>query len=329
MQRSEGRKGIMQDDKRRTRRDFIKSVGVIGGAAALGALSTKAFADTAGKETKALAKYGDACVDRSLLDTKFDGMVVSLDKWFADHPVAAGTLVRSDLIFESPRCRITGISNKGQDTGLYYRSATDEAVYVFRGKAEQYVNGEWKKIQAGDIYVVPRGVVQATKVAKGDELLALSFTAPPKNCESDQMSLKDVAPGTAIGDKSLIDTKYDKTLLFSLTSFFDTHPVEAGKQLRVDAVYQSPRSLAALITNPTLPPHYHTLAEEIVIAHKGSATMYINGKWTEVKQGEVHINPRGVIHGTKVLGPEGMQVATLFAPAPPSEGDRVFVELAL
>jgi quercetin dioxygenase-like cupin family protein len=263
-----------------------------------------------------------------LLDTKFDGMVVNLDKWFADHPPAAGTLVRSDLVFESPRCEITAVSNKGQDTGLYYRSATDEAVYVFRGKAEQYINGEWKKVQAGDIYVVPRGVIQGTKVAKGDEFLVLSFTGPPQAGKSDKVALKDVAPGAVVGDKALIDTKHDASMLFNLASFFPAHPVEPGKQLRVDAVYQSPRSLVALITNPILPPHYHTLAEEIVVAYKGSATMYINGKWTEVKEGDVHINPRGVIHGTKVLGPQGMQVATFFAPAPPSAGDRVFVEFA-
>jgi quercetin dioxygenase-like cupin family protein len=318
----------MQEDKEPTRRDFIKSVGVIGGAAALGALSTKAFAAPESKETKVSAKYGDACVDRSLLDTKFDGMVINLDKWFAEHSPAAGTLVRSDMAFESPRCRITAVSNKGQDTGLYYFSATDEGVYVFKGKAEQYINGEWKKVQAGDIYVVPRGVVQGTRVAKGEEFLVLSFTTSPQAGKSDKVALKDVAPGTVVGDKALIDTKHDAGMLINLASFFDAHPLEPGKQLRVDAVYQSPRSLAALITNPILPPHYHTSAEEIVIAHKGSGTMYINGKWTDVKQGDVHINPRGVIHGTKVLGPEGMQVATFFAPAPPSGGDRLFVEFA-
>ena len=239
----------MLEDKGRTRRDFIKSVGVIGGAAALGVIGARAFAADAGKETKAQAKYGDACVDRSLLDTKYNGMAVNLDKWFADHPVQ-GTLVRSDLVFESPRCQITAMSNKGQDTGLYYRSATDEAVYVFKGKAEQYINGEWKKIQAGDIYVVPRGVLQGAKVAKGDELLTLCFTAPPKAGESDKVSLKDVAPGAIVGDKALIDTKHDTSALISLATFFEAHPVEPGKKLRVDAVYQSPRSLAALITNP-------------------------------------------------------------------------------
>jgi quercetin dioxygenase-like cupin family protein len=320
-----GKEGIMQGDKGRTRRDFIKSVGVIGGAAALGALSTRAFA-AAGQETKPLVKYGDAYVDRSLLDTKYNGMAVNLDQWFADHSVQ-GTLLRSDLVFESPRCQIIAVTNKGQDTGLYYRSATDEAVYVFRGKAEQYINGAWKKIQAGDIYIAPRGVIQGVKVARGDELLALSFTAPPKAGENDKVALKDVAPGAVVGDYALIDTKHDASMLISLASFFEAHPVEQGKKLRVDGVYQSPRSLAALITNPSLPPHYHTLTEEIVIAHKGSATMYINGKWTEVKQGDVHINPRGVIHGTKILGPGGMQVATLFAPGPPKEGDRVFVQV--
>jgi quercetin dioxygenase-like cupin family protein len=272
--------------------------------------------------------FGEAAGDRSLLDTKFEGMVVNLGKWFADHAPASGTLVRSDLVFESPRCQITAVSNKGQDTGLYYRSATDEGVYVFRGKAEQYINGEWKKIQAGDIYVVPRGVVQGTRVAKGEECLAVSFTAPPQAGKDDKVTLKDVAPGTKIGDKALIDTTYDTSALINCDAFFGAHPLEPGKKLRVDKVYESPRSLVALITNPLLPPHFHTLTEEVVVAHKGSATMYINGKWTEVKQGDVHINPRGVIHGTKELGPEGMQVATFFALQPPKDGDRLFVEFA-
>ncbi len=318
----------MQGDKRTTRRDFIKSIGVIGGAAALGGLSTRAWAASDSKEAKVSGAYGDACADRSLLDTKLDGMVVNLDKWFADHSPSPGTLVRSDVLFESPRCQISAVGNIGQNTDMYYYSAADEVAYVFRGKAEQYINGEWKNVQAGDVYVVPRGVVQGTRVPSGKEFLMLSFRAAPQPAKSDKVALKDVAPGTVVGDKGLIDTKYDSSMLINLASFFDTHPLEPDKKLRVDMVCQSPRSLVALITNPILPPHYHTSAEEIVIAHKGSGTMYINRKWTEVKEGDVHINPRGMIHGTKALGPQGMQVATLFAPPPANGNDRVYVEFA-
>lgn len=314
----------MKINKGTTRRDFIKSMGVIGGAAALGRLSTVAWAAET-KEAKVAGKYGDACMDRALLDTKFDGMVVNLDKWFADHPPTQGTLVRSDMVFESPRCQIAAVSNKGQNVDLHYCSNADEAVYVFKGKAEQYVNGQWKNVQAGDVYVVPRGAVQGTRVPTGNEFLVLSFRAAPPAGRTDKVALKDAAPGAAVGDKSLIDTKYD-SMLINLSSFFEAHPLEPDKKLRVDMTYQSPRSLVALITNPLLPPHFHTSAEEIVIAHKGSGTMYINGKWTEVKQGDVHINPRGMIHGTKALGPEGMQVATFFAPPPAGGNDRVYVE---
>ncbi len=318
----------MQKDLSTTRREFIKSIGVIGGAVALSGLGTGVWAAPESTEAKVSGAYGDACMDRSLLDTKFDGMLVNLDKWFANHSPAPGTLVRSDVMFESPRCQIAAVSNKGQNRELYYCSDSDEVVYVFRGEAEQYVNGEWKNVQAGHMCVIPRGVVQGTRIPNGKEFLVLSFRAARPAGKSDKVALKDVAPGTVVGDKGLIDTTCDGSMLINLASFFDTHPLEPGKQLRLDPVCQSPRSLVLLITNPILPPHYHTSAEEVVIAHKGSGTMYINGKWTEVKEGDVHINPRGMIHGTKALGPEGMQVATLFAPPPVNGNDRVYVEFA-
>ncbi len=316
----------MHSDNVTTRRDFIKSMGVIGGALAFGGLSNGAWAALDSKEARVPGAYGDAWIDRSLLDTKFNGMVVNLDAWFMDHPTAPGALVRSDVLFRSPRCQIAAVNKKGQNTELHYGSAVDEVVYVFRGEAEQYINGEWKIVQAGDMYIVPRGMVQGTRVPSGKEFLVLSFRAAREAGKDDKVALKDVGPGTVVGDKGLIDTKYDSSMLIKLASFFDTHPLEPGKQLRIDTVCQSPRSLVLLITSPLLPPHYHTSAEEVVIAHKGSGTMYINGKWREVKEGDVHINPRGMIHGTKSLGPEGMQVATLFAPPPANGNDRVYVE---
>lgn len=101
-----------------------------------------------------------------------------------------------------------------------------------------------------------------------------------------------------------------------------------GQATRGDTVFKSPRTEIVLVQNrgPLIGRHHHQSAEEIVFVHKGQGEMYINGEWIPVKAGDLHINPRGVIHATRVVGSEDMQVFCIFAPPQANGNDKVFLD---
>lgn len=133
-----------------------------------------------------------------------------------------------------------------------------------------------------------------------------------------------------VGDKSLIDTKYDKAIVVNLDEWFANHPLKAGDNTRSDVIFQSPRDMVVAVTNkgPLIGLHYHTSADEIVIVHTGQGEMFINGEWVPVKAGDLHVNPRGVIHGTRTVGDGELQVVSIFTPLQAKGNDKVMTENA-
>ena len=47
--------------------------------------------------------------------------------------------------------------------------------------------------------------------------------------------------------------------------------------------------------------HFHTVSDEVVIVVGGRGELPINGEWKPVKQGDVHVCPRGIVHDTRAL----------------------------
>jgi mannose-6-phosphate isomerase-like protein (cupin superfamily) len=66
--------------------------------------------------------------------------------------------------------------------------------------------------------------------------------------------------------------------------------------------------------------HYHSTSDEIVFVVGGSGELLINGKWTPVKAGDIHVNPRGNIHDTRSPN-EDLRYISIFAPQQPPGGD--------
>ena len=66
--------------------------------------------------------------------------------------------------------------------------------------------------------------------------------------------------------------------------------------------------------------HYHTVADEIVLIVGGGGDMLINGKWTPVKPGDLHVNPRGIIHNSRNPD-EDSRFISIFTPQQPLGGD--------
>jgi len=132
--------------------------------------------------------------------------------------------------------------------------------------------------------------------------------------------------GKVVGDEHSVDTKYSAPFNVNVEKWFAEHPVESGKMTRMETVFQTPRvlvtALAAAHEGQLLDLHYHTSADEIMLVVKGQCEEYIDGKWVSMKPGDIHYNPRGVIHGGRVVGDGPFYALFIFTPPPPGGNDR-------
>lgn len=72
-------------------------------------------------------------------------------------------------------------------------------------------------------------------------------------------------------------------------------------------------------------PHIHKTHDETLYVIKGTAQMFVNDKWVDLKPGSLHFNPRGKVHGVKHTGTEPVVVISVFTPAM-KVADRHFVQ---
>jgi quercetin dioxygenase-like cupin family protein len=124
------------------------------------------------------------------------------------------------------------------------------------------------------------------------------------------------------------DSTPPEAIRINLDEYFAGHPLKEAEPTRADKVFASPRCVVNLVQNkgPLIGPHLHSSADEIVFVYKGSGEMYLNGKWTPVKAGDLHVCPRGTPHATRVVGDSQMEVISIFAPPQAGGNDRVMLE---
>jgi len=129
---------------------------------------------------------------KNLIDsTPAESIVVNLDDFFASHPLPAGAPTRGDKIFESPRCVVTLVTNKGPLIGRHIHTSAEEIVFVYKGTGEMYINGKWIPVKAGDLHVCPRGMAHATRVVGDGQMEVISIFAPPQTGGNDRIMLDD------------------------------------------------------------------------------------------------------------------------------------------
>jgi mannose-6-phosphate isomerase-like protein (cupin superfamily) len=123
--------------------------------------------------------------------------------------------------------------------------------------------------------------------------------------------------------KGLVDSKPDRAILINLDEWYKTHPSLGKPELVSETVFASPRSALMIRTGGKGRPatsHYHTVADEFVLIVGGSGEMWINGKWTPVRIGDLHVNPRGNVHNSRNPNDEARFIS-IFAPQQPPGGD--------
>lgn len=128
--------------------------------------------------------------------------------------------------------------------------------------------------------------------------------------------------------KGLVDSKPDQAVYINLDDWYAKHPVGDKKGLIVDTVYASPRTMVTVRTGVkgwVAGPHYHATTDEVVIVVGGKGEILVNGKWMQVKNGDIHVCPRGVVHDTRALD-ENFRFLSIYSPHMPPGGDANFVK---
>jgi quercetin dioxygenase-like cupin family protein len=272
--------------------------------------------------------------DARSVDTKYSGPFnVNLAKWFADHPVEPGKMIRLEPIFQTPRVVVASLAaaGKGQLLDLHYHKYADELMFVVQGQCEEYVDGKWVVLKAGDMHYNPRGVIHAGRVVGDEPFQAIGiFTPPPP--PDDRVFLNNeitsAKPGATVGDWSLLDTQYKKARNINLDEWYAANPLSADKPWRSDPAMGTIRNQMMIAQRPSLAVHYHGSADEIIYTYKGLGEIYINGEWVKVHPGEIHFCPRGFIHGIRPAEGAGeFKIFAIFAPPQANGSDRVFVDL--
>ena len=72
-------------------------------------------------------------------------------------------------------------------------------------------------------------------------------------------------------------------------------------------------------------PHIHKTHDETIYVVKGTAQLFTNDKWVEVKPGSLHFNPKGKVHSVQHIGNEPLVVISIFTPGM-KEPDRHFLQ---
>jgi len=270
--------------------------------------------------------------DSRSIDTKYAGPFnVNLEKWFASHPLPAGKLLMMEPIFVTPRVAVLAAANKGQLIDLHYHSNADEIVVAVKGQCEQYVDGKWVVMKAGDLHYNPKGVIHATRVTGSEPFLALSIFTPAPPAAGDRVFLNtDITTakaGATVGDWALLDTQYKKGYIFNLDQWYAANPLSPEKPWRSDPAMGTMRSQLMIAQRPALGVHYHGSADEIIYTYKGAGEMYINGEWVKINAGEIHFCPRGFIHGIRPAGSGEFKIFAVFSPPQANGADRIFVDL--
>jgi quercetin dioxygenase-like cupin family protein len=127
----------------------------------------------------------------------------------------------------------------------------------------------------------------------------------------------------------LVDASPDYGVLVNLDQWFAGFTAPDKPGIFGETIYTSPRAVVMLRTaakGTVANGHYHAVTDEIVYVVSGQAEMLIDGEPTLVKAGDLHVNPRGAIHSTRVVGDEPFRFISVFTPPQPKGGDAKFVK---
>jgi quercetin dioxygenase-like cupin family protein len=141
----------------------------------------------------------------------------------------------------------------------------------------------------------------------------------PKALGKEERDMTTYTPGSL---KGLIDSKPEIALLLNLGDYYAKRTLPAAG-VDSEVIFDCPRSqvmVRTAVKGTTIGTHFHTVCDEMVIVVGGRGELLINGEWKPVKAGDVHCNPRGIVHDTRALE-EDLQYLSIFTPHLPPGTD--------
>ena len=257
-----------------------------------------------------------------------EAVLANYDEWYAAEAKPNEAKIVGKTIFSSPRgVVILRDAGKGTVIKSHFHAVTDEIVICLGGSAEMLINGEWKAVKAGDVHVNPRGSVHATRVLGGEDFKFISIFTPVTPAGGDTNFIKEGQPvSIPVG---LLDSKPASAVLVNYNEWYAAEAQPNEPKISGKTIFSSPRTIVMVRDGGKgmiAKSHFHSTTDEIVVVMGGSGEILVNGEWTAVKAGDVHVNPRGVIHSTRVTGNEDLKFISIFNPVLPANGDANFLE---
>ena len=117
-------------------------------------------------------------------------------------------------------------------------------------------------------------------------------------------------------------------ILTKVDELLEKNPMAPGEKAQMIKIAEDDTITAYLIRmgpGAELGPHVHRTHDETEFFIRGTALLYVNDTWAEVKPGSIHFNPRGKAHGVKNTGSEPLVALIAFTPAM-RETDRYFLK---
>jgi mannose-6-phosphate isomerase-like protein (cupin superfamily) len=117
-------------------------------------------------------------------------------------------------------------------------------------------------------------------------------------------------------------------IISSIDEILKANPLPAGQKAQMIKIAED-NAITLYILRATegveVKPHIHKTHDESIYVIRGTAQLFIDGKWVDLKPGSIHFNPMGKVHGIKQTGTEPLVVISIFTPAF-KEPDRHFVQ---
>ena len=131
---------------------------------------------------------------------------------------------------------------------------------------------------------------------------------------------------SALAPVSAQDTT--EQIISQLDEILKANPLTTGQKAQLIKIAEDNTmtlNVLRCIEGAGLNQHIHKTHDETVYIIRGTAQMFIDGKWVDLKPGSIHFNPMGKVHGLNQTGTEELVGLSIFTPAL-KEPDRYFVQ---
>jgi len=119
-----------------------------------------------------------------------------------------------------------------------------------------------------------------------------------------------------------------RQIVAKVDELLEKNPLAPGEKSQMMKIAEDDTITVYLIRmapGAELGPHMHRTHDEIEYFIRGTALLFVNDNWVEVRPGNIHFNPMGKAHGMRNTGSEPFVALIAFTPAM-RETDRYFLK---